>query len=226
MPLNSAKDFRHERFERRLVASAFLASLLGNVLRGPDAGNHVLALGVYQELAVKPLIARRRIAGEGDAGRARLAAVAENHGLDVDRGAPAFRQVVELPVFDGAGIVPAIEDRADRAPELLVDILREGRAELFLHHLLVASDQGLPILGGNIGVEVVAVLLLVVVQDFLEVVMLHVEHHVRVHLNEAPVAVVSEAAVARAGGEALDRLVVEAEIQDRVHHARHRGAAA
>ena len=145
MPLQRLADafelgegFRHDRFERRLVAAAFDARFLGDGLRRPDAGDHVLALRVHQELAVKPLVARRRVAGEGNARRAGLAAVAEYHGLDVDRGAPAFGQVVELPVFDGAGIVPAIEDRADCAPELLVDVLREGLAELGLHHLLVA----------------------------------------------------------------------------------------
>ena len=220
------EGFRHDRFERRLVAAAFDARLLGDGLRRPDACHHVLALRVHQELAIEPLVARRRVAGESDAGRAGLAAVAEHHGLHVDRGAPAFGQIVELPVFDGARIVPAIEDRADRAPELLVDVLREGVAELPLHHLLIARDDGLPVLGAKVGVEVVAVLVLVVVEDFLEVVMLYVEHHAGIHLDEAPVAIEGEAAVAGARREAFHRLVVEAEIEDRVHHAGHRCAAA
>ena len=41
-------------------------------LRRADPGHHVLALGVHEELAVEPPLARRRIAGEGDAGAGRL----------------------------------------------------------------------------------------------------------------------------------------------------------
>ena len=51
--------------------------------------------------------------------------------------------------------------------------------------------------------------------------MIDAEHHVAVHFDEAPVAVVSEALVARAAREAFDRDVVEAEVEDRVHHAGH-----
>ena len=54
--------------------------------------------------------------------------------------------------------------------------------------------------------------------------MAEAEHHVGIHLNEAAIGVVGEAAVARAAGEPLDSLVVEAEIEHRIHHARHRGA--
>jgi hypothetical protein len=38
------------------------------VLRGADAGDHVFALGVDQELAVELVLAGGRVAGEGDAG--------------------------------------------------------------------------------------------------------------------------------------------------------------
>ena len=49
-----------------------------------------------------------------------------------------------------------------------------------------------------------------------------VEHDLREHLDEAAVAVPREALVARLGDEALDRDVVEAEVEHGVHHARHR----
>src|SRR3546814_10330521 len=48
--------------------------------------------------------------------------------------------------------------------------------------------------------------------------------HVRIHLDEAAVAVPREPRVARDGGKAFDGLVVEAKVQHRVHHARHRHA--
>ena len=56
--------------------------------------------------------------------------------------------------------------------------------------------------------------------------MLEAEHHVRIHRDEAAIAVIGEAAIAGEFGERFDRLVVEAEIEHGIHHARHRGAAA
>ena len=78
------------------------ARCLGDFLRRADAGDDVLALRIDQEFAVELLLAGRRIAREGDAGRGRLAHIAEHHGLHVDRGAPAFRDVVQPAIGDGA----------------------------------------------------------------------------------------------------------------------------
>ena len=50
--------------------------------------------------------------------------------------------------------------------------------------------------------------------------------HVAEHLHEAAVGVVGEARVAARVGQALDRLVVQAEVEDRVHHAGHRDRGA
>ena len=69
--------------DRRHVAGQF-----GDGLRRAHPGHHIFALGIDQVLAVKCFFAAGRIAGEGDAGGAIGAAVAEYHGLDVDRGAP------------------------------------------------------------------------------------------------------------------------------------------
>jgi hypothetical protein len=61
----------------------------------------------------------------------RVAHIAEHHRLHVDRRAPGFRDVVQHAVGDGARHHPAFEHRADRAPKLIVRILREG----FSQHL-------------------------------------------------------------------------------------------
>ena len=102
------------------------------MLRRADAGDHVLALRVDEILAVELVGAGRGIAGEGDAGGAVVAHVAEDHRLDVDRGAPIGRDVVQAAIGDGALVHPRAEDGADRAPELLLRVLREGLAELAL----------------------------------------------------------------------------------------------
>ena len=48
------------------------------------------------------------------------------------------------------------------------------------------------------------------------------EHDVRIHLNEAAIAVIGKPFVPGELGEALDGFTVEAEIKDGVHHPRHR----
>ena len=49
------------------------------------------------------------------------------------------------------------------------------------------------IVGVEIGVEFDAFVFLLVVQDFLEQRMLHAQHHVGIHLDEAAIAVIGEA---------------------------------
>jgi hypothetical protein len=56
--------------------------------------------------------------------------------------------------------------------------------------------------------------------------MIDAEHDVGIHLDEATVGIVGEAPVAGLLGQRLDRGIVEAEIEDGVHHAGHRGPCA
>ncbi len=218
------EDLRHQRFERGLVAARLDPRGLRDGLRRADAGHHVFALGVHEEFAVKPVLAGRGVARERDARGTRLPAVAEHHGLDVDGRSPAFGDMVQLPVSHGAGIMPGVEDGGDRAPELVFRVLRERAAELCLYRLLILGHDLDPVRRGEVGVEVVAVRTFVCVEHFLEGVMRDVEHHVRIHLDEAAIGIVGETPVAGLGGERFHGLVVEAEIEDGVHHAGHRGA--
>ena len=66
----------------------------------------------------------------------------------------------------------------------------------------------------------------VVLERLLEQIMVDAEHHIAIHLDEAAIGVIGESAVRGAPREPFDGLVVEAEIEHRIHHARHRGARA
>ena len=196
------------------------------MLRRADAGDDVLALRVDEILAVEFGHAGRGIAREGDAGRAIIAHIAEDHRLDVDCGAPIRRDLMKPAIGDRALVHPRAEDRADRAPELLLRVLRERLAERALDQRLVIGDDVMPILGLQLRVEIDAAVELLRLDHILEMVMLDAEHDLAVHLDEAAIAVIGKALVAARLGEALDRLIVEAEIEHRIHHARHRGARA
>ena len=112
----------------------------------------------------------------------------------------------------------------------------ELAADGVLDDLLVDGDELLEIVDVEIGVlGALAVLLLggverlveAVVGDFRAVLALDdvrrdVHDDPAEHGDEAAVRVPAEALIAADGDEALERCLVEAEVEDRVHHARHR----
>ena len=104
--LQFSEGARQRRLHRRLVGARLLARFFGDLLRRADAGDHVLALRVDEELAVELVLAGRGVAGEGDAGCRCRAHVAEHHGLDVNRGAPALRDAVQAAIGDRALVHP------------------------------------------------------------------------------------------------------------------------
>ena len=73
----------------------------------------------------------------------------------------------------------------------------------------------------KLGVQLDLGLFLLSVKDGLELVFADIEHHVSVHLDEAAIAIVGEPRVAAFGLERLDGLIVQAQVQDGIHHARH-----
>ena len=64
------------------------------------------------------------------------------------------------------------------------------------------------------------------VDQLLEVLLANFHNHVGVHLDESPVAVVGPAGVAGLFGHDLHDFLVEAQVQDGVHHAGHGSAGA
>ena len=75
-------------------------------LRSADAGDHILALGVDEELTVEFVGAVGGVAGEGDARAGLVAGVAVDHGLNIDGGAPLGGDVVLAAINDRAVVHP------------------------------------------------------------------------------------------------------------------------
>ncbi len=74
--------------------------------------------------------------------------------------------------------------------------MRERLAGRLDDLLLEGGDDFAPVGGGKVGVERDALAVLEPLEDFLEILMLDFENDVRIHLDEAPIAVVGEALVA------------------------------
>ena len=185
------------------------------------AGDHILALGVEQELAVELLGAGGGIAGESNAGAGGVSHVAEDHGLHVDGGAEHVVDVVHAAIVLGAIVLPGAENRVARHHELIVSVLREVDLGVLLDDLLVLGDDFLQGCGVEVGIQLRLLLLLLAVEDLFKVRLFNVEHHVAEHLDEAAVGVIGKARVLGALGQSLDALIVQAEVQNRIHHAGH-----
>ena len=201
-----------------------LLSHLADGHGGAHAGHHVLALGVGQELAEELLLAGGGVTGEGNAGAAVVAHVAEGHGLDVDGSAPGVGDIVVAAIDVGAGVVPGTEHGLHGAHQLLLGIGGEVLADLGLVLSLEGLGQLLEVLGGQLHVLGDALALLHLVDELLKVLLAHFHDHVGVHLDEAAIAVPGPAGVAGLLGQDLHHGLVEAQVQDGVHHAGHGGA--
>ena len=132
---------RQQPLQRGRRCAGRQARLLGYAEGSADTGDHILALGVDQELTVKLLSSGRRIAGEGYAGRRGVAAVSKHHGLDIDRRSPIFGYAVQTPVGSRAGRLPGLEHRSYGPPQLLVHVLGKRPRGVLGDDRLVAVDH-------------------------------------------------------------------------------------
>ena len=139
--------------------------------RSADAGDHVFALRVHQELAVEFFRAGGGIAGKADAGAAGVAEIAEDHGLHVDRGAEHVVDIVDAAVVLGAIVLPGAEHGIARHDQLFVRVLRKVALGVLLDDLLVFLDHFLQRLGVEVGIELGFLLLLLGVEHFIESVL-------------------------------------------------------
>ena len=195
-------------------------------LRSTDAGDDILALCVHQKFAEQLLFAGSGVTGERNARAGGIAGVAKDHGLDVDSSAPVGGDIVHAAVVDGAGVVPGAEDRLDGAHQLDLRVLREFLAQLLTVLGLELLGQLLEIVGRQLGVERHTAGFLHFVDQLLEILLADLHDDVGVHLDEAAVGVVGETGIVGFLGEGDDDLVVQAKVQNGVHHAGHGCACA
>ncbi len=217
MALEPLCDLRKLAVDGRLIALE-----VGDLAGGADPCDDVLALRVREILAEQLTLAGIGIAGERDAGSRVVAHVAEHHRDDVHRRSPIVGDLVVAAIVDGALGMPRVEDGLNRAVQLHVDVLRERLVGLALDQRLEARDHVAPRRGVELRVGRDPAGTLRVGNDVFEAILRQVEHDARIHRDEAPVCVPREALVAGQFCESRDRLVVEPQVEDRVHHARHR----
>lgn len=207
---------------------------VGDGLGVADTGDDVLALGVYQKVAVELLSAIGRVARKGDTGRRGLALVAKGHGLHVDGGAELVGDAVLFAVDAGTLVHPAAKDGLDGKAQLKLRIVREdglaiddlelgiqGGIDVLGENTLERLDKLLQVLGRKLGIDANAGDQTGLSQGVLEQVGVNAHDDIGKHLDKAAVAIPSKARVLRLGNETLSGVVVETQVEDRVHHTGH-----
>ncbi len=129
-----------------------------------------------------------------------------------------------VAVVDGALAVPGLEHGLGREPQLLARIVGERALGALLHERLEFRGDLAQPPGVEIGIVHHAARGAMAGEDGLEGLVGEIQHHGPEHLHQAPVGVGDEALVAGELHEPGGHRVVQADVEHRVHHARHREA--
>ena len=193
--------------------------------RSTNAGNNVFALCVDQEFAHQLLFTGSRVTGECYTSTRLVVQVTEYHRHYVNCGTPAVRNIVVTAIYVCTRVVPAAEYSFDSQLQLFYRIRWEVCAQLVLVLSLELFSQSLQISSGQLYVELYALFFLHLVDELFEVLLADFHNNVREHLNETSVGVIYETLESRiriALDHCSNNVVVQTEVQDGVHHTRHR----
>ena len=152
-------SFGHKLLHRVHVLVLLVLGVVVQRVGGTDTGHHILALGVDEPLAIEEVFAGGGVTGESNAGGAVVAHIAEHHSLHVDGSTPIVGNTLDATVANGLLTVPALEHGLDAAFHLSAGVIRELGAQHLFHLLLEILGQAFEVIGGEVGVALVAFLL-------------------------------------------------------------------
>jgi hypothetical protein len=124
--------------------------------------------------------------------------------------------VIDAPIGDRALPGPGVEDRPDGLLELHLRILRE------VVEGLKGAREFLQRFHVQVGIQLNAAITLDARDLVLETTAIDTHDDIAEHLHEPSIRIPGKALIAGLGRKTGDALVVQAEVEDRVEHARHR----
>src|SRR5947209_14933668 len=93
---------------------------------------------------------------------------------------------------------------------------------MLLHHLLILGDNFLKIGCSEVSIKLYALFFLLAVKDFFKSVLGNLKDNASKHLDQAPIGVIGKTVIAYLLRQDLHALIIQAEVEDGVHHAGHR----
>ena len=128
---------------------------------------------------------------------------------------------VQVAVEDGTVVIPGTEYGFHCFDELFLRILREVLTGFFLHDLLVACDDLFQILCSQIHIELGTLGSFLSIKYLIKFSFRNFLYNITEHLDETAITVHGKPSVFRQSSQTLHAVVVQTQIQDGVHHARH-----
>ena len=228
-PLDGELDVLHgtevalQTFGHVLELSVCFGHLLGQLGHrggGPHTGHHVLALGVHQVFAPELLFTCAGVAGEDHPGTRIRAQVPKHHGHDVHCGAQVVGNARTGTVGLSARAVPGAEHRFHGHPQLFVGVL--GKLPAMEHvHTLETTHHPLPGRRVQLSFLLRALFRHLLFQRPVEVLFGESQYRLAEHLQEAPISIPGEARVVGHRRQAVDGFIIQAHVEDGVHHPWH-----
>ena len=213
-------------FFELLVDNRILLCKLGDWHWCTNTSNNILALCIHQVLTKDDIFTCGCITCERNTGTTVITTVAKDHCLDVDSRSNRIINLFLATIDDGALVVPRAENGSDCRVKLLMGILWELLTSLLNNVGLVIITKALQALSRDfqvfryteLGFEVIEHMLKVVLGDVL--VMIRVSN-IGQHHNEPTIGVVHKSRISNQRQGIYD-LIVQAEVEDGVHHSWHR----
>ncbi len=194
---------------------------VGQRPRVADAGHDVLALGIDEEVADWGPLAGGGVTRERHPRPRVRSGVAEDHDLHVDGSAEVVGDPLDPPVVPRPSPVPGGEHGLDGRVEVVPRVPGGGAGSGSLDHFGVGACQASHARGRQVGHLADAVDGQHGPGGVREGLIGDTEDDVPVHLQHAPQCIVGHV-VADTPGEPVPGRRSEAEVEDRVHHPRHR----
>ena len=195
--------------------------------RSTNAGNNVFALCVDQEFAHQLLFTGSRVTGECYTSTRLVVQVTEYHRHYVNGCTPWIRDIVISSVYVCTRVIPWTEYCLDSKLQLLYRIWREVCTKLILVLSLELLCKSLKICCCKLNVELNTLLFLHLVDQLLEVLLTNFHNNVWEHLDETSVRIIYETLkcwIWVTSDHSCNYLVVQTEVQDCIHHTRHRSS--
>ena len=217
MALKSIKDCHQLCVDRRKLALEVVERF-----GVANARHHVFTLSVNQKVAIRFVFAGRRVASETHTRTRVVVTISKHHCLHVYCGAQIVADFFAHTVCNRSRTIPRTKHSLNRATQLLHRILWEFATSLSLDDLFVRLAQCLQCRCWQVCVTLYSRSLFGIIKRMLKLCTINAEHNASVHRNEAAVAVIRKTLVVSGTSQTNHALVIQTQIENRVHHARHR----
>ena len=223
---------RHEFFKRSEMFALRIHGIFIHRCGRTDACHHIFALRIHQVFAIEFIFTCSRVTGKSNTGAAVITHIAKHHSLHVHCCAPFIGYLFYTTVFHGPLAIPTAEHGADTAPHLFPGFFGKWFPQQFLYRFFIFIHQFFQLINRQFRITFISAAMFDMIELFIKYLpdalsMFHFNtcrffhHHIGIHHDQPAISVISESLIPALGNDALDRFIIQSNIQHGFHHTRH-----